>query len=206
MIMLEEIIQVVVVLFIAVVFHEYAHGWMAYKRGDPTAKLMGRLTLNPLKHIDPVGMIVVPLALKLLGFKFVIGWAKPVPVDFSRLRNPKKDMIWVALAGPVTNFCLAFLLSQFLYLAPTAYFYETMSLAVILNLVIGLFNLIPIPPLDGSRLAMGMMPSSWAQKYARLEPYGFIILIVLLNIGFLDFIWFLALLMASVFRVNFLAL
>jgi len=200
--MLSEILQILIVLFLAVVFHECAHGWVAYRLGDPTAKEAGRLTLNPLKHIDPVGMLVVPLVLKLLNFKFVIGWAKPVPVNFNRLRNPRRDMIWVALAGPMTNFSLAFVLSRFLPLSPTFFVYKTLALAVLINLIIGFFNLIPIPPLDGSRVVMGLLPVGISRKMAQVEPYGFVVLLVLLNLGLFNFIWVLAVLIAALLKVN----
>jgi len=200
--MLLELLQILMVLFLAVVFHEYAHGWVAHRLGDPTAQQAGRLTLNPLKHIDPIGMIVVPLVLKILHFKFVIGWAKPVPVNFANLHNPRRDMIWVALAGPLTNFVLAFLLSRLLILAPTHFIYETIALAVLINLILGFFNLIPIPPLDGSRVVMGLLPIRMGRRLAQVEPYGFLILLVLLNLGFFNFLWALALLTAVLLNVN----
>ncbi len=179
--MLLEILLSLVVLFIAVVFHECAHGWVAYKFGDPTAKEAGRLTLNPLKHIDPIGMIVVPLLLRLLNFRFIIGWAKPVPVNFFNLRNPKRDMIWVALAGPLTNFILALLFSRLLAFTAPDSVRAVLILAVYINLVLGLFNLIPLPPLDGSKVVMGFMPYRLAMSYGRLENFGIIILLVLMN-------------------------
>ncbi len=197
-----EFLQILIVLFFAVVFHECAHGWVAYRLGDPTAKQAGRLTLNPLKHIDPIGMIVVPLVLKLLQFKFVIGWAKPVPVNFNNLRRPRRDMIWVALAGPATNFTLAVVLSRFLPLARSAFVYETLALAVLINLIVGCFNLVPIPPLDGSRVVMGLVPVRIGRQMARLEPYGMIILLVLLNVGLLNFLWVLAALGAVLLNVD----
>jgi len=197
-----EILQVLLVLFLAVVFHEYAHGWTADKLGDPTARLAGRLSLNPIKHIDPIGMIVVPMVLRLLHFPFVIGWAKPVPVNFSMLHNPRRDMILVALAGPATNFSMAFLLSRLLVLSPNAFVAQTIQMGVLVNIIIGLFNLIPIPPLDGSRVVMGLLPARAARAYGRVEPYGILVVLVLMNLGFFNYIWLLAVIIAITFGIN----
>ena len=197
-----EILQVLLVLFLAVVFHEYAHGWTADKLGDPTARLAGRLSLNPIKHIDPIGMIVVPMVLRLLHFPFVIGWAKPVPVNFSMLHNPRRDMILVALAGPATNFSMAFLLSRLLVLSPNAFVAQTIQMGVLVNIIIGLFNLIPIPPLDGSRVVMGLLPARAARAYGRVEPYGILVVLVLMNLGFFNYIWLLAVIIAVTFGIN----
>ena len=172
------------ILFLAIIPHEYAHGWVAYRLGDPTAKLAGRLTLNPLKHIDPVGSILLPGFLLILRFlhvhTIVFGWAKPVPVDFFNLRNPKRDMIWVALAGPAMNFFLAFTLSQILRLNLSYWLSEIVTLAIFFNLLLAFFNLTPIPPLDGSRVLMGLLPHRYFQAYSRLEKYGILIVFVLL--------------------------
>lgn len=175
-------LQWIFVLATAVILHEYAHGWAALKLGDPTAKLLGRLTLNPFKHIDPIGTILIPIITKLtLGFPF--GWAKPVPVNFSQLHNPKRDMILVAAAGPAVNIVLAVIASLLFPLAPKIF-----SLAVVVNLMLAVFNMIPIPPLDGSRIVAGLLPTSLARKYLYLEPFGFIIVIVLLQLNALDFL------------------
>lgn len=183
-----DFLQIITVLLMAVVCHEYAHGWVAARCGDPTARMMGRLTLNPLKHIDPIGTVVVPILCKLfLGFPF--GWARPVPVNFAQLHNPKRDMIWVALAGPVTNIALAFIFSLFLHLDAPAFAQGFLYLAIFINLILAVFNMIPIPPLDGSRVMMGLLPHELARPYARLEPFGIIIVVVLLQVGALDFIW-----------------
>lgn len=179
-----ESLIVLPILFLAIIPHEYAHGWVAYRLGDPTAKLAGRLTLNPLKHIDLVGSIFLPCMLLILRFlhinTIIFGWAKPVPVDFFNLRNPKRDMIWVALAGPAVNFFIAFVLSQLLKLNVPFWLGEIMALAIFLNLLLAFFNLIPIPPLDGSRVLMGLLPRSYSQVYSRLERYGILIVFVLL--------------------------
>ena len=177
-----EIFEIIFVLGFAVILHECAHGWVALKFGDPTAKMMGRLTLNPLRHIDPIGTILVPIVSRLiLGFPF--GWAKPVPVNFMYLRNPKRDMIFVALAGPAVNMAIAVAASFFLALDQNFF-----SLMIMVNLMLAIFNLTPVPPLDGSRILTGLLPTPLARKYAQLEPFGFIIVIVLLKSGALDFL------------------
>ncbi len=172
-------------LFVALVVHEYAHGFVAHKLGDNTAKYMGRLTFNPLAHIDLFGTIILPLMLLLTSSPVVFGYAKPVPVNFYNLRNPKKDMIWVGLAGPLANFIVAaltflILLTGFIGHSGVLGFLVTV---MIINLVLGVFNLIPIPPLDGSRILMGLLPRKLAVLYARITPmHGMIILIILLSI------------------------
>ncbi|HQO57528.1 MAG TPA: site-2 protease family protein [Candidatus Omnitrophota bacterium] len=184
-----DIILLVVVLFVSVILHEVAHGWMAYFLGDATARQAGRLTLNPLKHIDPWGTFVVPAVLKFMGLS-PIGWAKPVPINFSNLRVPKRDMIWVALAGPATNIGLALFSSLLLKVAPVVPFArDLLSVVILLNLLLAAFNLIPIPPLDGSRVVMGLLPTRWLKSYVRLEPIGLLIVFAGLNLGLLDFLW-----------------
>ena len=179
----------------AVVFHEWSHGFVASRLGDDTAERAGRLTLNPLVHIDPIGTIVLPLMLLMSGAP-MFGWARPVPVSFHRLRNPMRDMVWVAAAGPLMNLTLAvvsaFLLSfvvslqhgdadtaagGFLVAEPIALMCQ---LSLRLNLVLCVFNLLPIPPLDGGRIAVGLLPAPLAEALAQVEPYGMLILIVLL--------------------------
>lgn len=177
--------------FFAVVIHEYAHGWVAYRLGDPTARYMGRLTLNPLAHIDPFGTILLPLFLILTRSPFIFGWAKPVPIDFLSLRHPKRDMIWVGLAGPIANILLAVLLSSILrfFPRPTNSLFELMlGSAVIINLVLATFNLLPVPPLDGSRVLFGLLPKRAAFNYIALEPYGFLIIIALLYLRITDLV------------------
>ncbi len=186
-----EILALIAILFFAVILHECAHGWVAYKLGDSTAKLAGRLTLNPLKHIDPFGTVILPgmlMLLRAMGYNtFIFGWAKPVPVNFYNLRNPKRDMIWVGLAGPATNVVLAIIFGALLkHSAPTAELKEVFALGVFINLLLAVFNMIPVPPLDGSRLVMGLLPNSLARPYASLEPYGILIVLLLLSSGLLN--------------------
>lgn len=181
----------------AIVFHEVAHGWVANRLGDPTAARMGRLTLNPIAHIDLFGTIILPLLLIVVRAPFLFGYAKPVPVNFYNLRHPKRDMIWVALAGPATNILLAAAsvyllrfasstggsLPQFLT-APLTFMAQS---SVNINVMLAAFNLLPIPPLDGGRVLVGLLPEPYSSTVARIEPYGFLILIVLLMTHLLDF-------------------
>jgi len=192
-----EVVVLITALLFAVVIHEYAHGWVANKRGDSTARLAGRLTLNPLKHIDILGTIIVPTALRLMGL-MPIGWAKPVPVNFANLNNPRRDMILVAIAGPAVNIVAAFMVSLLLRweFFVSAVFQSKLTEIIFLfliyftyiNLLLAVFNLMPIPPLDGSRIVLGLLPYSLAKLYSQIEPFGIIVLLVLLNLGFLRFI------------------
>ncbi len=184
-------------VMLAIVLHEVAHGWVADKLGDDTARWMGRLTLNPLKHIDPIGTILVPVMLLVIGSPFIFGYAKPVPVNFRKLRRPKQDMVWVALAGPATNVVLALLSTALLaamFLLPAAWGWlaEPVGLmcqaSILINMVLCIFNLIPLPPLDGGRVAVGLLPGAMAYHLSRLEPFGFIIIIGLLVSGVLQHI------------------
>ncbi len=177
-----EILAWIVILLMTVTIHEFSHGLVAYLLGDPTAKEQGRLTLNPLRHIDFFWTILFPALLFIsTGGKFAIGMAKPVPVDFSRLNRPKTDMIWVGLAGPASNFLLAAFLSSLFHLSGNIF----LLFAVYVNLGLGMFNLIPIPPLDGSRVLGGLLPRNWAYYYFRIEPYGFWLILALYFTGIL---------------------
>ena len=174
----------------AITVHEAAHGYAARYFGDMTAHLAGRISLNPIKHIDPFGTILVP-ALMMMAGGILFGWAKPVPVDFSRLRNPKRDMLWVAAAGPASNLVMAILWVFALKFSAglPAYLgvpFELMAQAgVMINVVLMVLNLLPLPPLDGGRIAVSLLPHHLAYRYAKVERYGFIILIVLLFTGIL---------------------
>ncbi|MCB5187047.1 site-2 protease family protein [Methylobacillus caricis] len=176
----------------AITVHEAAHGYVAKYFGDTTAQSLGRITLNPIKHIDPVGTILVPALLVFSGTGFLFGWAKPVPVDYSRLHNPKRDMRWVAAAGPASNFVMAIfwaLVFKFSSLLPTeltvpmAYMGQA---GILVNVVLMVLNLLPLPPLDGGRIAVSLMPNQMAYKFAQVERYGFIILLVLMFTGILS--------------------
>ena len=182
------------VLF-AIVLHEVAHGWVADRLGDPTARWMGRLTLNPIKHIDPVGTLLIPALLLFFGSPFLFGYAKPVPVDFRRLNRPKRDMVWVALAGPAVNLLLAIISTLLLMLAvvlPYGMGWVAKPLAlmcqasIMINMVLCIFNLLPLPPLDGGRVAVGLLPEPWSYRLAQLERFGFVIVVVLLLSGALQ--------------------
>ena len=186
------LIWAIPVLF-AITVHETAHGWVASKLGDHSARMMGRLTLNPIKHIDPVGTILVPALLYLSSAGFLFGWAKPVPINFSALRSPKKDMLWVALAGPGVNLLMAIGWLIIVAIANTLNipFLEFMGGAgIFVNLLLAIFNLLPIPPLDGGRVISSLLPGRLAYQYDQLEPYGLFILVGLLFLGvFQNIIW-----------------
>ncbi len=177
----------------AITVHEVAHGWVAKKYGDHTASLLGRLTLNPIKHIDPLGTLIIPGLLLLTGTGFIFGWAKPVPVDARNFKNPLHDMAIVAFAGPLANLLMAIGWALIARLGVMIGM-EAISLPLIytgiagisINLVLALINLLPIPPLDGSRILTGMLPAKWAWQYNRLERFGFIILLLLLYSGILS--------------------
>jgi Zn-dependent protease len=193
---LQTIVLWVVPVVFAITLHEAAHGYAARTFGDRTAELQGRITLNPLKHIDPVGTILVPgvliLAAKFGGPQFVFGWAKPVPVNFGNLRNPRRDMLWVAAAGPGANFAMAILWALLLRAALPAGALDSANLlsmariGISINLVLMALNLLPVPPLDGGRIAVSLLPLQAARAWSRLEPYGLFIIVGLLAFGVLD--------------------
>ncbi|WP_298139895.1 site-2 protease family protein [Acidiferrobacter sp.] len=182
------------VLF-AITLHEVAHGWVAKQLGDPTAQRLGRLSLNPIKHIDPVGTILIPGILILLQTGFIFGWAKPVPITWSNLRNPRRDMALVALAGPGANLLMAILWALIARSAPywpstwlaRPLFYMGMA-GITINIVLMVLNLLPLPPLDGSRVVAGLLPGRLAWGYSRIEPYGLWILLILVATGGLEWI------------------
>ena len=196
-----SLIQTIALYAVPVVFaitlHEAAHGYVARIFGDQTAWMLGRVTLNPLKHIDLVGTVIVPLGLLLLaklagGGGFLFGWAKPVPVNFSNLRDPKRHMLWVAAAGPGSNLAMAILWAVFFRLSADGGVLDSDGLqfmsraGIMINVVLMVLNLLPILPLDGGRIAVSLLPHSLAATYSRMEPYGFMLIIVLLATGALD--------------------
>jgi Zn-dependent protease len=190
-------------ILIAITFHEVSHGFVANRLGDPTAKFMGRLTLNPIAHIDPVGTILIPVMMLIFTHgQFVFGYAKPVPINPANFRNPRRDMAISAAAGPITNICLA-VLSMFILkfmLIPASVFLPgnvtkailtpltlMLTSSVVINIILAAFNSIPIPPLDGGRVLVGLLPHKHAISYSRIEPFGFIIVLILIMTGIADY-------------------
>lgn len=191
---MSDTIQLAIILIpclvIAIVFHEVAHGWAALALGDPTARDSRRLTLNPIRHVDPIGTLLVPGFLALAGAP-VFGWAKPVPVNFRRLNNPRLGMMVVAAAGPATNFALALVGAAAMgLLAPQlgdgqGLLAQGLFYFILINLFLGLFNLLPIPPFDGSHIVEGALPRRWARAYEKLRPYGMLMFFALIALAWL---------------------
>jgi Zn-dependent protease len=196
---INNLIQTVLIYALPVLFaitiHEAAHGYVARALGDNTAYMLGRVTLNPIKHIDLVGTILMPLMLYFAtSGAFLFGYAKPVPVEFGRLRRPKRDMIWVALAGPASNFIQAILWAiGYILLVGTdineRFFLEMCKAGVLVNLVMWAFNLFPLPPLDGGRVLVGLLPNRLAYSLSRIEPWGFFIVLGLVLVGIVGTYW-----------------
>ncbi|MBK7316002.1 MAG: site-2 protease family protein [Burkholderiales bacterium] len=209
----DNMIQTVALYALPVIFaitlHEAAHGYAARHFGDNTAWMMGRVTLNPLKHIDPFGTILLPLILVLIGSPIILGAAKPVPVRFGNLRNPKRDMIWVALAGPAANIVMALAWGVGLYLleglgVTEPFFLKMCQGGVLVNVVLFAFNLFPLPPLDGGRILVGLLPIKQAMLVSRVEPFGFFIVIALVFTGFVNTLWMQPLMALTYTVLNFL--
>jgi len=185
-----------VVLLFSIIIHECAHGLAAERRGDPTARMEGRITLNPIPHLDPIGSILLPgimILMSLFGAPlFIFGWAKPVPINPYNLNDPKRDMMWVGLAGCAANFGIALMLSllaRILITGPISLAAVVLFYGVSINLILAFFNLLPIPPLDGSKILTGILPEHYAYIFSRIEPFGFIILFILLLGGMLNFLF-----------------
>lgn len=209
-----DLIQTILIYALPVIFsitiHEAAHGYVARALGDPTAANLGRVTLNPLKHIDPVGTILMPLMLLFAtSGAFLFGYAKPVPVNFAQLRNPKRDMVWVALAGPASNLIQAIfwklvLVALILVGINEPFFLKMAQGGVLVNLVMWAFNLFPLPPLDGGRILVGLLPWKQAQMVSRIEPFGFFIVLALVLAGVITTWWLLPLMSWTNSTINLL--
>ena len=193
--LITNILMWIVPLSLAIILHEVAHGWMAYKLGDSTAKDLGRLSLNPIGHIDPIGTLLVPGMLMLSGASFLFGWAKPVPVMFHRLRNPRRDMIWVALAGPGANLIMVFawaiiakIVIAMMAVDSTSFQFMigVVQKGIIINLVLMVFNLLPMLPLDGGRVVHGLLPRELGDKFAVTEQWGMFVIVALLATGMIS--------------------
>jgi Zn-dependent protease len=201
--LIQNILIYALPVLLAITVHEAAHGYAARHFGDNTAYALGRITLNPLKHIDPIGTILMPLLLIFSGSPFLFGYAKPVPVRFGNLNNPKRDMVWVALAGPASNLVMALIWGIVSYLLKGAgidepFFNKMAQGGIVVNAVMFAFNLFPLPPLDGGRILVGLLPYKYAELVSRVEPWGFFIVLGLVIAGIINTIW-----MAPVMSVTF---
>ncbi|MCD6472146.1 site-2 protease family protein [Candidatus Aerophobetes bacterium] len=192
-----------IILLFSIILHECAHGIMAERHGDPTARMAGRITLNPIPHLDPIGSLLLPgimIIMSLIGGPlFIFGWAKPVPIDPRNLNNPKKDMMWIGVAGPAANLGIALFLTLLFRIFVTSASIAAVILfyGITINLILAFFNLIPIPPLDGSRVLSGILSEEHNYRLSRIEPFGFIILVILLVSGVFNFL-FVAILRLSI--------
>ncbi|MEY4536643.1 MAG: hypothetical protein RL171_794 [Pseudomonadota bacterium] len=192
--LIQNILIYALPVLLAITVHEAAHGYAARHFGDNTAYALGRITLNPLKHIDPIGTILMPLLLIFSGSPFLFGYAKPVPVRFGNLNNPKRDMVWVALAGPASNLVMALIWGIVSYLLKGAgidepFFNKMAQGGIVVNAVMFAFNLFPLPPLDGGRILVGLLPYKYAELVSRVEPWGFFIVLGLVIAGIINTIW-----------------
>ncbi|MEN9670578.1 MAG: hypothetical protein RL535_1299 [Pseudomonadota bacterium] len=192
--LIQNILIYALPVLLAITVHEAAHGYAARHFGDNTAYALGRITLNPLKHIDPIGTILMPLLLLFSGSSFLFGYAKPVPVRFGNLNNPKRDMVWVALAGPASNLVMALIWGIVAYLLKGAgidepFFNKMAQGGIVVNAVMFAFNLFPLPPLDGGRILVGLLPYKYAELVSRVEPWGFFIVLGLVIAGVINTIW-----------------
>lgn len=199
------IITTVVILLFSAIVHEVSHGLMAERLGDDTAREQGRITLNPISHIDPFGSILLPLLLLSVNSPIIFGAAKPVPVNFNNLKNPKSGMALVSLAGPLSNFALAILFTIPIKLGlVNNVAFPILLQAIFINLILGTFNLIPIPPMDGSKIVASLLPNEWMYKILELERYGFILVLIFLYMGWLEYILLPVILgFSRIFGINF---
>ncbi|MBI5529950.1 MAG: site-2 protease family protein [Candidatus Doudnabacteria bacterium] len=200
-----DIVIILIILLFSAIVHEVSHGLMAERLGDDTAREEGRITLNPIPHIDPMGSILLPLLLLAVHSPIIFGAAKPVPVNFSNLRKPKLGMALVSLAGPLSNFALAILFVIPIKLGLTnSISYPILLQAILINLVLGTFNLVPIPPLDGSKILASLAPNAWMEKILSLERYGFVLVLIFLYLGWLSYLLMpVVLLFGKVFNLSF---
>ncbi len=207
---IESLVETVLVwaipLLTAITLHEAAHGYTAYRLGDATAYLQGRVSLNPIRHIDLLGTVIIPLFLLATGSSFIFGYAKPVPVNFSQLRHPRRDTFLVALAGPFSNLLMAFIWSLLkllvlLFLSSNVFLMKMVGAGITVNLVLFAFNLFPLPPMDGGRIMLSLLPSHLAYRFAKVERYGFFILMGLIYLGVTSY-WMRPLMMLGRWLIN----